>query len=455
MKVSIILLIEDIGLSLTYPGELPCQLSPIRINRNTVTMQRIDVIHPEEKDIPMLLALFQQTDEYDQARQAWYKSKSYYVLTCVQICLTHTIIKRPSKHGGHRYEVIDFNPLGKGTYGVVYPIVVTIKITDSNLIIKQKPYGKRRVVKEYPYSPTNMDNAVAEYIMANMTSHSHPKYPVAYERSIYSVSRRMEGRDLLSIINDDLAGKSVLTLKQRYKLSLRLLEALQTQVFNAGLVHRDLKPENIIVDIAKNSVGVIDFGLAKIGEETVKNDAVGSSFYISPEVYLRKGTTKLSDVYAMGRILALLWHIELSSYQRGLRKEQILNFARKNNYSKLFRGIYKLNLQSAAIIRRTIEQMTAFDPSNRIDIQESLTKFRTAENKQFLPVATSTEEILLSPEPQKTLETKVSKESGEDGASTLMAVKEEKKLSFFFGTATKGEALVKISPPEENEGLLL
>ncbi|WP_094090496.1 hypothetical protein [Legionella clemsonensis] len=62
---------------------------------------------------------------------------------------------------------------------------------------------------------------------------------------------------------------------------------------------------------------------------------------------------------------------------------------------------------------------------------------------------------MLSPEPQKTLETKVSKESGKEEASTLMAVKEEKKLSFFFVTATKGKTLVKISPPEEKEEFLL
>ncbi|ASQ47486.1 protein kinase domain-containing protein [Legionella clemsonensis] len=343
----------------------------------------INPVNPKKKHLPLLKALLEQTSDNTQG---WHES-NYYQITYkkkkIKVALTNTVIKRESKKGENRYEAIDSTPLGKGAYGIVYPVQVTMKFAEKELIIKEKPFGKRRIVKQRPYNTKTMDDAVNEYTLTRMTPHSHPKIPVRFGAHIYSISRRMEGRELFDIINDDLTGARKLTIAERFMLSKHLIEALQTQVFAADLVHRDLKPENIMVELSEGLIGTIDFGLAKINNTYVDNDAVGSPLYVSPEVLLGRGTTQQSDIYSLGRILALLWHTDLASYDTRLNGKQLLKVARNNDYSHLFHNITELDEKAALTIKRIIEGMTAYAPAARMSLEKALIKFNKAENLQF------------------------------------------------------------------------
>jgi serine/threonine protein kinase/tetratricopeptide (TPR) repeat protein len=71
-----------------------------------------------------------------------------------------------------------------------------------------------------------------------------------------------------------------------------------------GIVHRDLKPGNIM--IAKSTIKVLDFGLAKSGEDetlTTSRMVMGTPAYMSPEQREAKPTDARTDIYSFGCVL--------------------------------------------------------------------------------------------------------------------------------------------------------
>ena len=62
-------------------------------------------------------------------------------------------------------------------------------------------------------------------------------------------------------------------------------------IHHQKICHRDIKVENIIVNKAKNSIKLIDFGLASQFDKGDKNKVLGTLLYMAPEVLLKKPYT--------------------------------------------------------------------------------------------------------------------------------------------------------------------
>ena len=75
---------------------------------------------------------------------------------------------------------------------------------------------------------------------------------------------------------------------------------------NRGIVHRDIKPSNVIVR-ADGSAMVMDFGIAKITQESSRLTATGQTMgtvrYMSPEQVRGQSVTLASDIYSLGAAL--------------------------------------------------------------------------------------------------------------------------------------------------------
>ena len=83
----------------------------------------------------------------------------------------------------------------------------------------------------------------------------------------------------------------------------QILAAL-AEAHSKGIVHRDLKPANVM--IAKSGVKVLDFGLAKSGQdETVTGShmVIGTPAYMPPEQREGKPADARSDIYSFGCML--------------------------------------------------------------------------------------------------------------------------------------------------------
>lgn len=353
---------------------------------------RISSLNPTEKQKRLLISLFAQTNKTEQIWRALEPYKINFENQEYTLILTNTIIKRSSKKGDSRYEVVSKEALGKGAYGEVYPIDATYKMLDDNLVDKKHQYGTNRVVKIFGNRALSIDDIVeyadTEYKMTNQTLHTHPKKPIRYEENVYNIFRRMEGRELFDILSNDLTAvlEKQIPLEIRWDLTFALLKAMEEQVTACNLVHRDLKPDNIMIDFKDNKIilNIIDYGLSKLKDTYTLNEQVGTIGYMSPESLRNEHTTELSDVYSLGQILRLLWHpADITPFTKNLNIPQALKIAEKKDIPPLFNKLEGINPQVAEIIRETLKQMTAFEPKDRMTLAQAYNNFTHAKILQF------------------------------------------------------------------------
>jgi eukaryotic-like serine/threonine-protein kinase len=93
----------------------------------------------------------------------------------------------------------------------------------------------------------------------------------------------------------------------------------------AGIIHRDIKPENVMIR-RDGYVKVLDFGLAKLLDDPLKDSHTGSVMgtliYISPEQARGQQPDARSDLYALGAVL-----YEMITGQPPVQGESFLDLA--------------------------------------------------------------------------------------------------------------------------------
>jgi formylglycine-generating enzyme required for sulfatase activity/dienelactone hydrolase/predicted Ser/Thr protein kinase len=199
------------------------------------------------------------------------------------------------------YELLE--EIGKGGMGVVYRArdtrldrFVAIKLLPPEQMAN--PDRKRRFVQEAKAaSALNHPNIV--------TIHEID----AADGADFIVMEHVEGSPLNQLIPE-----RGLPVAQALKYAVQIADALAA-AHSAGIVHRDIKPGNIMVTQA-GRVKVLDFGLAKLLEQTGSEDAtitaeaatragviVGTVAYASPEQIEAKPVDARTDVFSLGAVL--------------------------------------------------------------------------------------------------------------------------------------------------------
>ena len=115
------------------------------------------------------------------------------------------------------------------------------------------------------------------------------------ERRPFFVMPLLPGTPLDKLIRDSAHRLSVQRVVEIMCQTCRGLHAAHER----GLVHRDLKPSNIFV-MGDDSVKIIDFGVAHMGDSRTTLGVKGTLLYMSPEQLQMKALSPLSDIFSLG-----------------------------------------------------------------------------------------------------------------------------------------------------------
>ena len=200
--------------------------------------------------------------------------------------------------------------LGAGGMGVVYKAVdsrldrmAAIKVLVASAVSADRE--KRFTQEAKTASSLNHANIVTIYDIDTQEIDGKPVHYIAMEY--------VAGETL-----DHLIGRKGLRVRTALKYAAQIADALAA-AHAAGIVHRDLKPSNVMVT-PQEVVKVLDFGLAKLNEETeadafaetIHGDGaplteegtiLGTVAYMSPEQAEGKKVDARSDIFSFGSML--------------------------------------------------------------------------------------------------------------------------------------------------------
>lgn len=188
--------------------------------------------------------------------------------------------------------------LGTGGMSVVYKAVQLtidrhVAVKTIKLQVDTKPVYRERFLRE----------------IRSLCALSHPNVVTVYDCVIgdddqpYVVMDYLRGKSLDNLIADE----GPLDLERFARICVQVCSALD-HAHKKGIVHRDVKPGNIVLmDEEMDFVKVVDFGLAKLGDDgrklTNSGELWGSPPYISPEQCMGKAGDARSDIYSFGAVM--------------------------------------------------------------------------------------------------------------------------------------------------------
>ena len=197
----------------------------------------------------------------------------------------------------HYYEFI--KELGKGSYGHVYRL--QNKVTGN--VYACKKMNKKKI--------RNREQFKTEIDLLRATDHPNiiKLYDIFEDNNyIYLIMEECNGGEFFDSLAKRAKEKKMYTEKECANIFKQILEAVN-YLHAHGVCHRDLKPENIMFSTLADdsSLKLIDFGLSRVldGDKDTMKGAVGTTFYMAPEVFTQKYNEKC-DIWACGIILYIM-----------------------------------------------------------------------------------------------------------------------------------------------------
>ncbi|MEP6882105.1 MAG: serine/threonine-protein kinase, partial [Dokdonella sp.] len=208
--------------------------------------------------------------------------------------------------------------LGEGGMGVVWLAERTDGAYEQQVAVKVLKRGMdthailRRFLQERRILARLQHNHIVRLVDGGMSSDGRPFYVMDY----------VDGKPITAHAN----GRA-LDLRARVALLVKVADAV-SYAHSQLIVHRDLKPSNVLVD-NQGEPRVLDFGIAKLIEESGEQTATGTGMrvlspaYAAPEQILGEVISTATDVYALGLMLCELLTGQLPRQRRGATAAQL------------------------------------------------------------------------------------------------------------------------------------
>jgi serine/threonine-protein kinase len=178
-----------------------------------------------------------------------------------------------------------------------------------------------------------------------------------------------------------------LPLDEAIGVATQIADALEA-AHSKGVVHRDLKPANIKIT-ADGKVKVLDFGLAKLTQETPTDDVptlmattqvgmlLGTAAYMAPEQANGGATDARSDMFSFGVVL-----YEVLSGRRAFGGDSMLETLN----AVVHREPASIDSPASDVVRRCLEKQPSKRFRTMADVKTALQKVRSTRNEaQSLP----------------------------------------------------------------------
>jgi tRNA A-37 threonylcarbamoyl transferase component Bud32/tetratricopeptide (TPR) repeat protein len=204
---------------------------------------------------------------------------------------------------GERYRILA--PLGRGGMGAVYRVEHLMMKKELALKLLHPELGRldevtRRFEREA--------EAAARLSHANIISVTD--FGRTPDGMLFLVMELLHGPSLTDVIRPDGENGRPLPRARALHILTEILSALE-HAHASGIVHRDLKPDNIVLverEGDKDFVKLLDFGIAKITDESAQSltqagVVFGTPEYLSPEQAMGEEADGRADLYAAGVIL--------------------------------------------------------------------------------------------------------------------------------------------------------
>jgi len=201
------------------------------------------------------------------------------------------------------YEVLSF--ISRGGMGEVY-------------LAQDKRLSRKVALKLLPGAFTKDDDRLRRFEQEARAASAlnHPNIITIYEifqaNATHVIATEfVEGETLRHRL-----GRSSLSLNEALTIAIQIADALAA-AHKAGIIHRDIKPENVMLR-PDGYVKILDFGLAKLSEETtgvaaaeaptiqVRTGAgfvLGTAGYMSPEQARGLVVDNRSDIFSLGAVM--------------------------------------------------------------------------------------------------------------------------------------------------------